>query len=92
MAADFQIFFHRTADSLHLKLDGDFDGNSARKLHDALKEHGSGYWQIFIDTNDLKSVFSTDGIGFQQRLENFSQNFNNLIFLGENGHHMTLFS
>jgi hypothetical protein len=32
MAANFQILSHKTRESLHLKLNGDFDGNSAYEL------------------------------------------------------------
>ena len=56
MASDFQIFSYETRDSLHLKLAGDFDGTSAFELLETLKKYGSGFYQIFIDTNDLKTI------------------------------------
>ena len=46
MASNFQIYRHRTRDSLHLKLEGDFDGSSAHELINALKEDGAGFYQV----------------------------------------------
>ena len=48
MASNFRILFHETRDSLHLKLFGDFDGNSAHELFNALIDRGIGFYQIFI--------------------------------------------
>ena len=56
MASNFKIFSFETHDSLHLKLDGDFDGSSAHELLNTLKKYGDGFYQIFIDTNDLKAI------------------------------------
>jgi hypothetical protein len=41
MASNFQIFTFKTKNSLHLKLDGDFDGNSAHELINTLIEHNA---------------------------------------------------
>jgi hypothetical protein len=38
MAANFQILSYKTRDSLHLKLKGDFDGNSAINIPDERRE------------------------------------------------------
>ena len=84
MALNFQIFRHRTRDSLHLKLDGDFDGNSAHELINALIEHGTGTYQIFIDTNNLKNIYPFGKEVFQKNLVKFNKKFSNLIFVGEN--------
>jgi hypothetical protein len=86
MASNFHIFSYKTKDSLHLKLDGDFDGNSAYELLETLKKHSSSFYQVFIDTNDLKTIYPFGKEVFQKKLGIFSQKFNNLIFIGENGH------
>lgn len=41
MASNFRILSYKTRDSLHLKLTGDFDGNSAHELLNTLMEHGT---------------------------------------------------
>jgi len=43
MASNFQIYSYKTRDSLHLKLNGDFDGNSAHELINILNEAGNSY-------------------------------------------------
>ena len=48
MASNFRILFHETKDSLHLKLFGDFDGNSAHELFNAILDRGMGFYQILI--------------------------------------------
>ena len=86
MSSNFRIYRHRTRDSLHLKLDGDFDGNSAHELINALKEYGSDSHQIFIDTNDLKTIHPFGRDVFKKNLGRFSNGVGNLIFIGQNGH------
>jgi len=86
MAANFQILSHKTRDSLHLKLNGDFDGNSAYELINALREHGSEYFQIFIDTNNLKTIHPFGRAVFQKNFSILNRKLSNLIFIGENGH------
>ena len=84
MATNFKIFRHQTRDSLHLKLDGDFDGNSAHELINTIIEYGRGYYQIFIDTNDLKNVYPFGRDVFQKNLGKFNKKFGSLVFVGEN--------
>jgi hypothetical protein len=86
MAANFKILFHKTRESLHLKLDGDFDGSSAHELINAIREQGTGFFQIFIDTNDLRTVHPFGKEVFQKNLGRFDNKIRNLIFIGENGH------
>ena len=83
MASNFHIFRHRTKDSLHIKLEGDFDGSSAHELINALIEHGKGFHQIFIDTNDLKKIHPFGREVFQKNLGRFNKKVNGLIFIGE---------
>ncbi len=84
MASNFQIVFFKTRDSLHLKLDGDFDGSSAYELINALRDHGAEFFQIFIDTNDLKTVHAFGREVFQKNFGALKQ-LSNFIFIGDNG-------
>ncbi len=47
MASNFRIFLHETRDSLHLKLDGDFDGSSAHELLNTLKKYDTDFSSSF---------------------------------------------
>lgn len=85
MASNFQILSYKTRDSLHLKLDGDFDGNSAYELINALRDHGAGFFQIFIDTNNLKTVHAFGWEVFQKNIGALKQLRNLIIIIGENG-------
>ena len=89
MASNFRIYRYQTRDSLHLKLDGDFDGNSAYELINAIAEYGQGLYQIFIDTNDLKTIHPFGRDVFKKNLDRSSDGFGNLIFIGQNRHDMT---
>jgi len=84
MASNFRIFRHRTRDSLHLKLEGDFDGSSAHELLNALTDYGSDSYQIFINTNDLKSVDPFGRNVFQKNLYPAINQSNRIVFIGAN--------
>jgi len=90
MASNFQMFSYQTRDSFHLILEGDFDGSSAYELLETLKKYGNGFYQIYIDTNDLKTIYPFGREVFQKKLGIFKQKLNNLVFLGENGHKIAL--
>ena len=90
MASNFNIFSFKTNNSLHLKLSGDFDGGSAHELINTLIERGIGFYQIFIDTNDIKTIHPFGRNVFQKKLGSFNKHFNNLIFIGENEHKIAL--
>ena len=86
MASNFQIYSYKTRDSLHLKLDGDFDGNSAHELINILIEAGTGFWEIFIDTNALKTIHPFGRAVFQKNFSILNKKLCNIIFIGENRH------
>ncbi len=86
MASNFHIFSFETRDTLHLKLAGDFDGNSAHELIDTLMKHGKSFYQIFIDTNDLKTIYPFGRDVFYKKLGRLNKQFSNLIFIGINEH------
>ena len=83
MAANFQILSYKTRDSLHLKLNGDFDGTSAYELINTIKDHGSNFYQIFIDTNNLRTIYAFGRNVFQKNFGDLEK-LSNLIFIGEN--------
>ena len=56
MAANFQIVTHRNHDNLHIKLSGDFDGDSAHTLLAHLKRMCLGTSKVFIHTSALKHL------------------------------------
>jgi hypothetical protein len=83
MATNFQLFSHRSRDSLHLQLYGDFDGTSAYELINAVKEHENDVIQIFIDTNDLNNIYPFGVDVFQNNLNLTVKNNNSFIFIGK---------
>ena len=84
MASNFKIFSFKTNNSIHLKLTGDFDGSSAHELINTLIDHGNGFWNIFIDTDNLKTIHPFGRDVFQKNLNSFKKQLNNLIFIGIN--------
>jgi len=85
MASNFNIHSLKTRDSLHLKLTGDFDGSSAHELINMLTERCKGIYDIFIDTNDLKSIHPFGIEVFQKNLCSSKLSFKNLVFIRSNG-------
>lgn len=86
MASNFRLFSHRNRDSLHLQMCGDFDGNSAHEVINALKKYGANLVQIFIDTNDLSAIHPFGINVFQKNFNTLDRKYNNLIFLGKHKH------
>jgi len=56
MAQNFRMVVHQSSDSLHLRLEGDFDGSSACELLNALEERCRFAQRAFIHTNGLRQV------------------------------------
>ena len=90
MASNFQIYSFKTRDSLHLKLAGDFDGSSAYELIHTLTKHNKGFYEIFIDTNDLNSIHSFGREVLKKKLGALKNQFNGITFLGRNGKKIAL--
>ena len=84
MASDFQIFSLKTQNSLHLKLTGDFDGSSAHELMNTLTKHGTGFGDIYIDTDNLKSIHPFGIDVLQKNLNGIKKQLKNLFFFGAN--------
>jgi hypothetical protein len=86
MASNFQMSSFKTNGSLHLTLYGDFDVNSAQELTSTLITHGAGYWDIFIDTNNLEIIHPFGRDTLKMNLNIFKNQLNNLFFIGANKH------
>jgi anti-anti-sigma regulatory factor len=84
MASNFHIFSYKNRDSLYLRLSGDFDGGSAHELINTLTKHGTGSWDIFIDTNNLKTIHPFGRDVFQKNLSSIKKQLKNLIIVGAN--------
>ena len=84
MASNFHIISYKNRDSLYLRLSGDFDGGSAHELINTLTKHSTGSWDIFIDTNNLKTIHPFGRDVFQKNLSSIKKQLKNLIIVGAN--------
>lgn len=57
MASNFKIYSLKTRESLLLRFTGDFNGSSAYDLINKISEYGKNFYEIYIDTNDLNSIY-----------------------------------
>ena len=87
MASNFKLIFYQKSNSLHLKLRGDFDGNSALELINALKENRAGSNNILVDTNDLTTIHSFGKEVFQKNISIRQKLYTGLNFAGKYKHH-----
>jgi anti-anti-sigma regulatory factor len=87
MASNFKLNSYQKSNSLHLKLHGDFDGNSAFELINALKENRAGFNNILVDTNDLTLIHSFGKEVFQKNIRIRKRRYNRLNFIGKYKHH-----
>ena len=83
MAANFQILSYKTRDSLHLKLNGDFDGTSAYELINTIKDNGTNFYQICIYIYYRNTVQAIVQHVLQKNFGDLNK-LSNLIFIGEN--------
>jgi hypothetical protein len=84
MANNFQIFVYRNTGSLHLKLIGDFDKNSVRKLLVALKKNCHGASKVYIHNNCLKKISSFGQNMSGGKPDILKSKSISIIFTGEN--------
>ena len=84
MASNFRIAIRRNADSVDLKLIGDFDGTSACELLNALKDNCDGVLRVFVNTNGLKDVYPFGQDTFRNSLYLLKDRPFRLVFTGEN--------
>jgi len=85
MESDFDITLTRIGDSLLLKLAGDFDESSARRLIDVLRVNSEGVNFAFIKSNDLNNVLPSGKEVFRSKLQALGVFRHRLVFTDENG-------
>jgi hypothetical protein len=83
MAGNFRVVVHRNSDSLHLRLEGDFDGSSAHQVLCMLAEKGCKARRVFIHTNGLKEIHPFGKAVFEKNINEFNRRWSNLVFTGE---------
>lgn len=83
MAANFRTIVSRERDTLHLELEGDFDGSSALELINALLENCGSASRVMIHTNGLNEVHPFGKAVFQRRLPVAGKLNSSIIFIGE---------
>lgn len=83
MAMNFKIFQLKNRNSVHLSLNGDFDGSSAHELINMLKSYGKDVQQVFINTNGLTSVHPFGQVVLYRNLPDMQGGSRSLIFLGD---------
>jgi hypothetical protein len=66
-------------------LAGDFDGSSAHELINVLLDHSRDCFDIFIDTDGLKSVHPFGIEVFKKNMGATKLTIKNLVFIGSNG-------
>ncbi|XPS84352.1 hypothetical protein Dvar_23700 [Desulfosarcina variabilis str. Montpellier] len=82
MAMNFKISQLKSKHSVHLKLNGDFDGSSAHELINTLQSYGTDVHQVFINTNGLTSIHPFGQVVLYRNLPAMRDGSQNLIFLG----------
>ena len=85
MAPNFKIYSHKNEENLHLKLKGDFDGDSAKELCNVLEKYCSHVKKIFIHTCSLSSVHPFGRDVFQKKYGHSNKVMRTLVFTGEYG-------
>jgi hypothetical protein len=83
MASNFKIFIHKSSESLHLKLMGDFDGSSAYELLNTIEVHRTRMNRIFIHTSGLRDIFPFGKTVFQNNFSSVNNLFTGVIFTGD---------
>lgn len=83
MSDGFRILIHRNSDTLHIRLEGDFDGEAARQVVLLIGANVHGAGRVFIHTNGLGKIFSAGQEVFLKNLTTLQRNHINYIFTGE---------
>jgi ABC-type transporter Mla MlaB component len=83
VSADFRILFHKTENSLHLKLLGTLDGNSALELLNTLNLKTFGASRVFIHTAGLKEIDPSGQSLFRSHFNDLKARVASFLFTGE---------
>ena len=84
MANNFKLSIHRTNNTLHINLMGDFDGNSAFEVLNMLKDNLNGNTRVIIDTGGLKRIYPFGREVFNHNLSKVKNHEADVEFMGEN--------
>jgi len=83
MGEGFRVLVHRNSDSLHLRLEGDFDEEAAREVVGMIGVNGSGAGRVFIHTNGLARITPVGQELFQKSFPSYKRDRVSFIFTGE---------
>lgn len=84
MAKNFRISTHRSSDSLHVRLIGDFDTSSAKELLDLLYKSCQGATKVFIHTSFMERIHPFAQKTFQKRIGSLRELNIRFVFTGDN--------
>ena len=82
MAHNFKMNIHCRIDKLFIRLTGDFDGNSAFELLNALSENLNNTKYILIDTKKLQEVYPFGREVFYHNFLKMKTQRNRIRFIG----------
>ena len=88
MAINFKFLSYGKRGKILLKLYGDFDGNSAFELLNALKNQRNSSHQISIDTNGLNTIHRFGLDVFKRNIGILKINLKNIIITGKNRNYL----
>jgi hypothetical protein len=83
VASNFKIVVHRNSENLHLRLTGDFDSISAKKLLNVLDENCAYVRKIFLHTSCLKNIYPSAQELLRKNHHSTNGQSAALIFTGE---------
>ncbi len=89
MAMNFKIFQFKNRNSVHISLNGDFDGTSAHELINTLKSYDTDIHQVFINTNGLTSIHPFGQVVLYRNLPIMRNNTRNLVFIGNHSRRLS---
>jgi len=84
MARNFNIKLYKSAENIKIRLKGDFDGNSAYELINAISDNLECTTQIKIDTDKLRKIFPFGKEVFRHNLPNVLGSRTRIEFGGKN--------
>ncbi len=90
MATNFRISVHRSSDSLHLNLIGDFDVTSVQDLVNILRDNCNGASRVFIHTNCLMAVNPFACNVMSSQLHAIKSQFKRVEFTGQHSDKIVL--
>ena len=83
MESHARITVHRSSESLHLKLLGDFDDTLACELLEAVEKNSFGVHRVFVHTSSLRNIYSYNKDSFHENLSHLNGHAMRSLFTGE---------